>query len=113
MTQGRREPPVELCLIVRKRRVRSERARPVFTARRLINRHGPIESFPPEVLGENHKLALLFKKIATLKDDAPLFDDVERLRWTGATDKFGAWAEEIESPRLVERCEKLRAKLAS
>ena len=76
------------------------------TARRLINRHGPIENFPPEVLGENHKLALLFKKIATLKDDAPLFKNVDALGWHGPTDAFEKWAEKLEAPRLVERAAK-------
>ena len=82
------------------------------TARTLINRYGPIEDFPPDVLSDK-KLALLFKKVATLKDDAPLFDDVEALRWQGPTAAFPAWAEKLESPRLVERAEKALQKLAS
>lgn len=51
------------------------------TAARLISRHGPIESFPPEVLGDQLDAALLFKRLATLRTDATLFDDVEELRW--------------------------------
>ena len=35
-------------------------------AARLLNRHGPIEEFPPEVLGEHREQALLFKRLATL-----------------------------------------------
>jgi 5'-3' exonuclease len=77
------------------------------TASSLLRRHGPIESFPPEVLGDNAKLALLFKKLATLVSDAPLFDDVEALRWRGATDEFPAWAERMEAPGLLTRCAKL------
>ena len=76
------------------------------TARNLLNRYGAIETFPPAVLGENMKLALLFKRLATLRDDAPLFDDVDALRWRGPTADFPRWAERIESPRLIERCEK-------
>src|SRR4029453_7422890 len=34
------------------------------TSAQLLNRHGPIESFPPNVLGEQRDLALLFKKLA-------------------------------------------------
>ena len=82
------------------------------TARTLINRYGPIEDFPPDVLSDK-KLALLFKKIATLKDDAPLFDDVDALRWQGPTDAFPGWADKLESPRLVERADKALKKLAS
>ena len=76
------------------------------TARSLINRHGAIEDFPPTMLGDNHDLALLFKTIATLKDDAPLFDDVDTLRWQGPTPAFAAYAGKIDAARLVERAEK-------
>ena len=54
------------------------------TAARLIQRHGPIESFPAEVLGDNLPAALLFKQLATLRTDAPLFGDVDELQWKGA-----------------------------
>jgi 5'-3' exonuclease len=74
-------------------------------AARLLNRHGPIEAFPPEVLGdERRQEALLFKRLATLRNDAALFDDVGQLRWRGPTDGFAAWAQRIEAPRLLERC---------
>src|ERR1700758_5294077 len=36
------------------------------TAARLLNQHGPIEKFPPEVLRDDRELALLFKHLATL-----------------------------------------------
>jgi len=76
------------------------------TAAQLLNRHGPIENFQPDILGEQRELALLFKKLATLRTDAPLFKTVETLRWRGATTAFAAWAERMEAPRLLERCEK-------
>ena len=75
-------------------------------AAQLLNRHGPIENFPPEVLGQRRDLALLFKNLATLRTDAPLFKKVETLRWRGAMPAFAAWAERMEAPRLLERCEK-------
>src|SRR5436309_8655489 len=46
------------------------------TAAHLLNEHGPVEDFPSTVLGTNRELALLFKKLATLRTDAPLFADV-------------------------------------
>src|SRR5687768_7246375 len=49
------------------------------TAARLLNRHGSIENFPPGVLGDQHELALLFKTLATLRTDAPLFSDADEL----------------------------------
>jgi 5'-3' exonuclease len=73
------------------------------TAARLLNKHGPIEAFPAEVLGEKREVALLFKRLATLKTDAPLFRDVDELRWNGPTDRFAAWATRMGAPRLVER----------
>src|SRR5215208_2318899 len=82
------------------------------TAARLINRYGPVEDFGPEVLNEeNRALALLFKDLATLRTDAPLFDDVEELRWQGATDKFAEVAEKIDSPRLLTRVKQLEKRL--
>jgi 5'-3' exonuclease len=53
------------------------------TAARLITRHGHLEDFPPEILGGARDEALLFKRLATLVTDAPLFDDVDTLRWSG------------------------------
>src|SRR6478672_11282322 len=63
------------------------------TAAQLLNRYGRIENFPRKVLGEQRDLALLFKKLATLRTDAPLFKKVETLRWRGATPEFAKWAE--------------------
>ena len=72
------------------------------TASRLIGRHGAIEQFPPEVLGENMERALLFKELATLRTDAPLFCNVDALRWRGPTKSFESMAEKID-PRLGPR----------
>jgi 5'-3' exonuclease len=73
------------------------------TAARLIERHGPLEDFPPDVLGAQRERALLFKTLATLRTDAPLFDDVEALRWSGPKDAFGAVAGKIGDDRLTAR----------
>jgi hypothetical protein len=62
-------------------------------AARLLERHGPIEAFPPSLLGERQELALLFKRLATLRTDAKLFRSVETLRWRGPTEAFVAWTE--------------------
>ena len=74
------------------------------TAARLLNQHGSIERFPPAVLGGNRDLALLFKTLATLRTDAPLFRDVDELRWRGPTPGFSAYAERFGDARLMERC---------
>ena len=73
-------------------------------AARLLNRHGPIESWSPALLGDRLEQALLFKRLATLRRDAELFRDVDALRWRGPTDAFAAWTERAGAPRLLERC---------
>ena len=73
------------------------------TAGRLIARHGAIERFPADVLGGNQALALLFKDLATLRADAPLFREVDEIRWQGPTPAFAALAERLGDVRLVER----------
>lgn len=82
------------------------------TAASLINRFGPLESFPPDVLNEEKRgLALLFKELAILKTDAPLFEDVDELQWRGATAEFEAVTEKIENPRLLTKVGKLERSL--
>ncbi len=73
------------------------------TAARLLNQYGPIERFPPNVLGESLERALLFKNLAMLRTDAPLFRSVDELEWRGPRDDFGTWAEKVHVPRLLER----------
>ena len=81
------------------------------TAARLINTHGPIEDFPNDVLGEKRELALLFKNLATLRTDAPLFTDVDDLLWRGPTRDFDLVAERIGDKRLLKRVRALEAKM--
>jgi 5'-3' exonuclease len=76
------------------------------TAAQLLNRYGQIENFPSKVLGKQRDLALLFKNLATLRTDAPLFKSAETMRWRGAMPALAAWAKRMEAPRLLERCEK-------
>ena len=84
------------------------------TAAQFINRFGAIEDFPPGTLSqENNEHALLFKDLATLRIDAPLFDDVEELRWRGPTAEFAAYTEKIENPRLLQRARKLQKRIAA
>jgi 5'-3' exonuclease len=76
------------------------------TAAKLVNKYGAIETFPPDVLGEQQELALKFKELATLKADLPLFADVEELRWKGPTPRFTAWATAAGAGKLLERSQK-------
>src|SRR5256886_10327530 len=70
------------------------------TAASLINRHGHIEQFPAGVFRETAnsntlELALLFKTLATLRTDIPLFKRVDELRWQGATESFASVTRKI------------------
>jgi len=81
------------------------------SAARMLNRYGAIETFPPDVLGEQREAALLFKNLATLRDDAALFESVDTLRWQGANATFREWARRMDAENLVPRCDKLVASL--
>jgi 5'-3' exonuclease len=74
------------------------------TAARLLNQYGRIEDFPAHVLGDNRERALLFKQLATLRTDAPLFRDVDELRWRGPTSAFAAYVDRLGDARLLGRC---------
>jgi 5'-3' exonuclease len=73
------------------------------TAARVLSRYGPIEELPESVLGQERERALLFKRLATLVADAPVFGDVEELRWRGPTDRFVAWEGRLADKRLMDR----------
>ena len=78
----------------------------------VLSKYGHIEKIPDDwrewkvnaagasrlsaTLQEHWNDALLFKRLATLRTDVPLFDDVEQLRWTGPKEEFGAWAERLD-----------------
>jgi 5'-3' exonuclease len=78
------------------------------TAAHLLNRYGSIESLPESVLGKKRELALLFKRLATLTRDAPLYRDVDALRYPGPTPAFAEWAKRMDAPRLLERAQAAR-----
>ena len=71
----------------------------------LVSRYGKIEGIPEEILGGQRELALLFKKLATLKTDAPLFDDVEKLKWLGPAERFAGLSGQL-GDRLITRAAK-------
>ena len=52
--------------------------------------------------------ALLFRKLATLRTDVPLFDDVDQLRWKGPTDAFDALAARLDAAVTQKRTRGVR-----
>lgn len=73
----------------------------------LLTRYGNIELFPENVLGENRSLALLFKRLATLRTDANLFENVDELKWHGPTATFADVCAQIDAPELCRKAESL------
>ena len=49
------------------------------------------------------KNALLFRRLATLRTDIALFDDVDQLRWTGPKPGFDALAAQLDKARTAPR----------
>jgi 5'-3' exonuclease len=81
-------------------------------AARLINEYGPIENFPPNLFKEGQRdLALLFKRLATLRCDAALFSTVDQLKWKGPIPAFAELTSKIGEPRLLERANVIANKL--
>jgi 5'-3' exonuclease len=96
------------------------------SAAAILRRFGHIEEIPGDPaewradllhggtlarrLSEQRDLALLFKKLATLRVDAPLFDSVDQLRWQGPAPSFAKFAESIEAPELVRRADRAAAR---
>jgi 5'-3' exonuclease len=95
------------------------------SAASVLRKYGHIEAIPgnhsewnadvrgggtlARTLGSHRDLALLFKKLATLRTDAPLFKSVDELRWKGPTPGFAKFTESIGAPDLMKRVEKILA----
>ena len=83
------------------------------SAAAVLARYGHIENIPDDwrewqvkvaspaklasTLSADRDQAILFRTLATLRSDIPLFDSVERLRWTGPTPAFASLAERLDS----------------
>ena len=58
-------------------------------------------------LAEQWERALLFRRLATLRADAPIGVDVDGLRWPGPREDFADWARRFGAPALHERAVQL------
>ena len=58
-------------------------------------------------LREHRANAFLFRDLATLRDGAALFDDVEELKWRGPTAAFAQFAEDLGTPGLSARAHRI------
>ena len=85
----------------------------------LLSKFGHLESIPADfrewnvtvsgaatlaaTLAANLELARLFRTLATLRTDIPLFDHVDQLRWTGPTSAFDALAKKLDAAKTGKR----------
>ena len=56
--------------------------------------------------------AVLFRRLATLRTDIAVFNDVEELRWKGPTNAFDKFAAGLDAARIEERAATPRSKRA-
>jgi 5'-3' exonuclease len=89
------------------------------SAAAVLAKYGHIESIPADwkswgvnaskpaalaaTLVRDHDQALLFRDLATLLTDIPVFDDVEELRWKGPTPGFQALAMQLDAATTADR----------
>jgi 5'-3' exonuclease len=99
------------------------------SAAAVLARYGHLEDIPVDpatwditvrgaaklgaTLQEQYDDALLFRLIATINTDAPTIADVDELRWTGPKPELAEVARRLDAPLLVDRAEKLAAKLSA
>ena len=60
-----------------------------------------------ETLNDDYELALLFKLIATIDYDAPTFETVDDLRWSGPKQNYDAFLRSIDGERIIQRLESI------
>jgi len=76
------------------------------TAARLITRYGALEDFPADALGGRRELALLFKRLATLRSDAALFGAVGELCWRGPGAQAAAVLGRLGAQKVLDRAQR-------
>jgi 5'-3' exonuclease len=85
----------------------------------VLGKFGHIESIPADwrewhvnaanasaladTLSRERDRALLFRTLATLRTDVPLFEDVDQLRWNGPTPTFDEIASRLDAARTKTR----------
>lgn len=98
------------------------------SAAAVLARWGTIEAIPPDArawgvdvrrspqlaatLRDHMELALLFKRLATLRVDRSLLASTEELRWRGPTASFAAVCGRLDAPHLATRAAALAAQRA-
>ena len=92
----------------------------------LLARYGHIENIPPDAadwdvkvrgatklahtLNDQREQAILFRSLATLRPDAPVFESLDELRWTGPTPVFFDISARLNAPGYFRRAQAAAAK---
>ncbi len=66
-----------------------------------------------DTLKRDRERAVLFRTLATLRTDLPLFDDVEQLRWTGPTPAFDEIAARLDAAQTEKRASPVRERTSA
>ena len=62
------------------------------TAVSVLTTYGGLDGIPPDRLGDQRELAFLFRDLARLRTDLPLFESVDALEWNGVGPEFATLA---------------------
>jgi 5'-3' exonuclease len=76
------------------------------TSASVLNAYGALENIPAERLGDQRELAFLFRDLARLRTDLPLFDNVDALEWTAVTPHFAEFAARFDAAKTSPRPDK-------
>ena len=79
--------------------VESDQVKASNRGRVAVAVHSQDASALAATLARERERALLFRTLATLRTDIPLFEDVEQLRWHGPTPVFAALAARLDAAR--------------
>jgi len=66
-----------------------------------------------QTLVEQREVALRFRDLATLREDAPVFDSVEQVRWVGPQANFFDLCAKMNAGRIYRRVDRLAAQQRS
>ncbi len=93
------------------------------SASAVLARYGHLEDIPSDVsawdvtvrgaarlsvaLESDREHAMLFRTLATLREDAPVCGSVDELRWTGPGPEFEGLADQLGAPHLADRARRV------
>lgn len=73
------------------------------TAVSVLTAYGSLDNIPPERLGDQRELAFLFRELARLRTDIPLFESIDALEWNGVQPEFAALTARFDRAKTAPR----------